>query len=86
MDSKDSPRAIKIEVELPGTIEECHSLIKNYHNIIVELSNRVNELHTEVKILRERLNTNSSNSSLPPSKSFKKKKSMPPSHNKVVAK
>jgi len=60
------------------------SVIRGYHKIIVELSKRVNELHTEIKVLKERLNTNSSNSSLPPSKSFKKKnkKPKPPSQNK----
>jgi transposase len=82
MKYEDSLKTIETTMELPTTIEECHILIRSYRNVIVELSNRVNELYTEAKVLRERLNTNSSNSSLPPSKSFKKKKPKSPSKNK----
>jgi len=83
MEHKNSLKTLEFELELPSTIEECHSVIRSYYKIIVEFAGRINELYTEVKILKERLNTNSSNSSIPPSKSFKKnKKQKSPSPNK----
>lgn len=64
-----------IEIELPNTVPKCHE-------VIIDLSSCIAKLHTEIGTLKERLNTNSSNSSLQPSKSFKKKKQKPPSKNK----
>ena len=74
MDYKNSPKATEITMELPNTIEGCHTLIRSYHEIITTLSDRIDKLATENRELKERLNNNSSNSSLPPSKSFKKLK------------
>jgi len=68
---------------LPATIEECHQVIRLLLSKLDDLSNRVALLEGECKQLRienaqlkERLNNNSSNSSLPPSKSVKKKKNV----------
>ena len=65
---------------LPTTIEECHQVIRLLMAKVEELSMRLDGLEAENKQLKlentqlkERLNINSSNSSLPPSKSFKKK-------------
>jgi transposase len=60
--------------QLPNTIEECHLIIRLLLNKLDEFSQRIAALEAENRDLRERLNTNSSNSSLPSSKSFKKKK------------
>lgn len=59
---------------LPNTIEECHQLIKLLLNTLSDVSKRIEALEIENRDLKERLNSNSSNSSLPPSKDFKKKK------------
>jgi transposase len=66
---------------LPTTIEECHQVIRLLLNKLDGISKRLDALEAENKKLRientqlkDRLNTNSSNSSLPPSKSVKKKK------------
>lgn len=66
---------------LPNTIEECHQVIRLLLNKLDGISKRLDILETENRQLRlentqlkDRLNTNSSNSSLPPSKSLKKKK------------
>lgn len=66
---------------LPTTIEECQQVIRLLLNKLDDLSRRFEILETENKKLRlenaqlkERLNNNSSNSSLPPSKSLKKRK------------
>jgi regulator of replication initiation timing len=68
--------------ELPTTIEGCHDLIRGLLGTISELFKRVEKLENdnknlvqENKQLKERLKTSSSNSSLPPSKDLKKKKS-----------
>lgn len=65
----------------PQTVEDCHKLISQLLEVTDALVARTNELVTrletleeENKALREQLNTNSQNSSLPPSKDKKKKK------------
>ena len=60
--------------QLPNTIEECHVIIGLLLNKLDEFSPRITALEAENRDLKERLNINSSNSSLPPSKSLKKKK------------
>lgn len=67
--------------KFPETIEECHQVIRLLLNKLDDLSKRFDileaenkELKFEIVQLKEQLNKNSSNSSLPPSKSFKKKK------------
>jgi transposase len=66
--------------EFPTTIEECHQVIRTLLNMLNDLSKRFDILEAENKQLRienmqlkERLNNNTLNSSLPLSKSFKKK-------------
>ncbi len=49
-----------MKVELPETIEECHSLIKNLLAIIEKMQAEIDEL-------KARLNQNSQNSNRPPS-------------------
>lgn len=49
-----------MEVELPETIEECHSLIKNLLAVI-------EKMQAEIEGLKARLNQNSQNSNRPPS-------------------
>ncbi len=49
-----------MEVELPETIEECHSLIRNLLAVI-------EKMQTEIDELKARLNQNSQNSNRPPS-------------------
>ena len=57
-----------MKVELPETIEECHSLIKNLLAVI-------EKMQTEIDELKARLNQNSQNSNRPPSgDSFNKPK------------
>ena len=60
--------------KLPATLEECHKLIQLLLDHVKDLSAWVKKLEIENRELKERLNNNSSNSSLPPSKDFKKKK------------
>jgi transposase len=67
--------------ELPNTIENCHDVIKELlaenTNLSVkntDLSVKITDLSDEITNLKERLNNNSYNSSIPPSKSFKKNK------------
>ncbi|CAL7962677.1 transposase [Gammaproteobacteria bacterium] len=81
MDYKSYLKIFKIE-ELPSTIEGCHSLILSHLEIISGLFKRVEKLEIENRELKERLNSNSSNSSLPPSRSFKKEKPKHVSKNK----
>lgn len=64
--------------ELPNTIEECHDLIRSLFKTVTELCQRIERLEIENRELREKLNNNSSNSSLPPSRDFKKKKNIKP--------
>lgn len=49
-----------MEVELPETIEECHSLIRNLLSVIEKMQAEIDEL-------KARLNQNSQNSNRPPS-------------------
>jgi transposase len=73
-----------VEIKLPETIEECHSLIKNLLLIIEKQQAEIELLKAEVSELKERLNQNSGNSNRPPSSdgfnkpnpqpAFKKKK------------
>ncbi|MGX6643087.1 IS66 family transposase [Legionella pneumophila] len=65
----------------PQTVEGCHKLISQLLEVTDALVARTNELvirierlEEENKALKEQLNTNSQNSSLPPSKDKKKKK------------
>jgi len=61
-----------VEVKLPETIEECHSLIGNLLSII-------EKMQTEIDKLKARLNENSQNSNRPPSSDgFTKRKSAMP--------
>lgn len=56
-----------MEIELPETIEECHSLIKNLLLIIKKQQEEIDLLKQEVSALKARLNQNSQNSNRPPS-------------------
>lgn len=56
-----------MEVELPDTIEECHSLIRHLLLIIENQQKRIETLEAEVAELKARLNENSRNSNRPPS-------------------
>ena len=76
----DSPR-------LPSTIEECHEGLREYHSEIKELKQlvtqllaRVEKLEIENGELRARLNSDSNNSSKPPSSDFKKNKKHKQNH------
>ncbi len=51
----------------PATLEGCWELISNLTNVIATLTD-------EISKLKEQLNLNSNNSSIPPSKDFKRKK------------
>jgi transposase len=63
-----------MEIQLPQTIEECHSLIGNLLAII-------EKMQTEIDDLKARLNQNSNNSNRPPSSdAFAKRKSAMPKH------
>lgn len=75
--------------KLPTTIEACHEVIRILLKTVDDLSKRVvvlerecTQLRIENAQLKERLNTNSSNSSLPPSKSQKRKKNHRPGSGK----
>jgi transposase len=56
-----------VEVELPETIEECHSLIRQLLVVIKRQQAEIDELKAEVRELKKRLNQNSQNSNRPPS-------------------
>jgi len=56
-----------VEVKLPETIQECHSLIKSLLVIIQNQQAEIELLRQEVSELKARLNENSQNSSRPPS-------------------
>jgi transposase len=80
----------RVGTQLPNTVEGCHDFISGLLNTISELFKRVEKLEDdnkklshENKELKERLKTNSSNSSLSPSKDLKrKKKNKKPSNKK----
>ncbi len=56
-----------MRVELPDTIEGCHSLIEQLLLIIEKRQERIDALEREVSELKAQLNQNSQNSSRPPS-------------------
>lgn len=56
-----------MQEELPQTIEECHSLINRLFLIIEQMKVTQAEMAAEILQLKEKLNQNSGNSSLPPS-------------------
>jgi len=56
-----------VEVKLPETIEECHSLIRQLLLVIERQQSEIDELKTEVRELTNRVNQNSQNSNRPPS-------------------
>jgi transposase len=56
-----------VEVELPNTIEDCHSLIRQLLLVIEKQQAEIDELKAEVRELRARLDQNSQNSNRPPS-------------------
>ena len=60
--------------KLPETVKECHQVIKDLVHIVGQLQLQINELCEENKLLKERLNLNSENSSKPPSSDHKKSK------------
>jgi transposase len=82
MEHKNLRGIVNAKVVLPSTIEDCHALIRVYHKMIIELCSRVDKLEIENRELRELLGLNSFNSSIPPSKSKKRKLPKPVSPNK----
>jgi transposase len=88
----EAVRLIKLSAELPhlpSTLEECHSIIREYHTELKELKQmvsqfmaRVEKLEVENRELRARLNSDSNNSSKPPSRDFKKNKKQKQSSGK----
>jgi transposase len=56
-----------VRVELPETIEECHSLISRLLLVIEKQQAEIEELKAAVRELNSRLNQNSQNSHRPPS-------------------
>jgi transposase len=56
-----------VEIKLPETIEDCHSLIKHLLLIIEKQQAEIDLLKTEVAELKAQLNQNSQNSNRPPS-------------------
>lgn len=56
-----------MKIELPGTIEDCHSLIKNLLIIIENQQAEIDLLKQEVSELKAQLKQNSQNSNRPPS-------------------
>ena len=78
--AKDEARMAEVSLaaisqgKLPETVEECHQVIKDLFYIIEQLQLQINELREENKLLKERLNLNSKNSSKPPSSDHKKSK------------
>lgn len=62
----------------PKTLEEAVETISHLAKIIIELKEENKQLKEENARLKEQLNTNSKNSSLPPSRDLKKKKQSKP--------
>lgn len=56
-----------MEIELPNTIEDCHSLIRQLLLVIEKQQAEIDQLKAEVRELRARLDQNSQNSHRPPS-------------------
>jgi transposase len=70
--------------KLPTTVEECHQVILEMNQLVRHVLERVEKLEHENRELRARLNSNSNNSSKPPSSDFKKpKKNKKPSSGKL---
>ena len=61
----------------PKTLDEATTVIGQLVKIIIELKK-------EIDSLKEQLNNNSKNSSLPPSLDFKKKKKMKPQSERLI--
>lgn len=72
---------MKSKSKLPETLEGCHELIKQLIEVTEGLIVQVEKLRQENRELKERLDNNSSNSSLPPSQDYKKKKAKKPNSN-----
>ena len=66
----------------PKNLEEALETIGHLAKIIIELKEENKRLKEENARLKEQLNTNSKNSSLPPSRDFKKKKQSKPKSGK----
>ena len=62
----------------PKNLEEALETISHLAQIIIELKEEMTQLKEENTRLKEQLNTNSKNSSLPPSRDLKKKKQNKP--------
>ncbi|HFK3116050.1 TPA: IS66 family transposase, partial [Legionella pneumophila] len=62
----------------PKNLEEALETIGHLATIIIELKEEITQLKEENASLKEQLNTNSKNSSLPPSRDLKKKKQSNP--------
>ncbi|HAU0496100.1 IS66 family transposase [Legionella pneumophila serogroup 1] len=62
----------------PKNLEEALETIGHLATIIIELKEEITQLKEENASLKEQLNTNSKNSSLPPSRDLKKKKQSKP--------
>lgn len=56
-----------MEIELPETIEECHSLIRHLLLVIKKQQEEIDLLKQEVSELKAQLTQNSQNSNRPPS-------------------
>jgi transposase len=97
MEREPTDKVGKMLSDLPQAIEGCHDLIRELVKTVSELFVRIEkieienrelrtenrELRAENNRLKEQLNNNSSNTSLPPSKDFKRKKHQKPaSQNK----
>jgi transposase len=67
--------------KLAESIEGCHELIKQLIEVTEGLIVQVEQLRQENRALKERLDNNSSNSSLPPSQDYKKKNAKKPNTN-----
>jgi|EndMetStandDraft_4_1072995.scaffolds.fasta_scaffold121214_1 transposase len=74
MDKENRLKLRDFEISLPNTVEACHDVIRYLHQTLSLLFKRVEQLEIGTRALKERLNSNSSNSSLSPSKDYKKKK------------
>jgi transposase len=73
-----------MSTKFPETLEGCHELLKQLTEITASLITQIEQLRKENQALKERLDNNSSNSSLPPSldKKNRKKKGKEPQKNR----